>query len=312
MLFRSCALDNRNTPLRQTNCAAAGIPADFNYIYLSSLPFQSGGNPDLRAEKSDSYTVGAVIQPRFLPGFSASVDYYDITVNNVITALSAQSILNACYDQADINNQFCGQFQRAGAAGGPNGEEPFQIIDNSLQVVPLNFAKLKVRGIDVEVAYRREIGNLGRLNTRLIYTRALENASFLNPIDPKRGNTANGELGSPKNAFNWKTSLEHGPFTLGYEMRYLDKMTVGAYENYFSYQGRPPENADAFEKRFYPAVFYHDVRLAIDAGKKYNFYVGVDNLLNTNPPLGASGIGDGSGIYSNRGRFFYSGFVAKF
>ncbi|GLR46299.1 TonB-dependent receptor domain-containing protein [Sphingomonas astaxanthinifaciens] len=307
-----CSLDNRDTPLRQTNCAAAGVPADFNYIYLSSLPFQSGGNPNLREEKSDSYTVGAVIQPRFLPGFSASVDYYDITVNNVITALSAQSILDACYDQTDINNQFCGQFQRAGAAGGPNGEQPFQIIDNSLQVVPLNFAKLKVRGIDVEVAYRREIGNLGRLNTRFIYTRALENASFLNPIDPKRGNTANGELGSPKNAFNWKTSLEHGPFTIGYEMRYLDKMTNGAYENYFSYQGRPPENADAFSKRFYPAVFYHDVRLAIDAGKKYNFYVGVDNLLNTNPPLGASGIGDGSGIYSNRGRFFYSGFVAKF
>jgi outer membrane receptor protein involved in Fe transport len=40
--------------------------------------------------------------------------------------------------------------------------------------------------------------------------------------------------------------------------------------------------------------------------------MGIDNLLNRNPPLGLSGIGDGSGIYTNRGRFFYAGAVAKF
>lgn len=308
-----CSSTNRNNNAnRDANCTAAGIPSSFFYNYRSSLAFQSGGNPELREETSDSFTVGTVIQPRFLPGFSASVDYYDITVNNVITALSAQAILNACYDQTSIDNQFCGQFQRAGAGGGPNGEIPGRIIENSLQVVPLNFAKLKVRGIDVEVAYRRQLGNLGRFNTRLIYTRALENASFLDPITPDFGNTVNGELGNPKNAFNWKNTFETGPITLGYEMRFLDKMTNGAYENYYSYQGRPPQNADAFETRFYKATFYHDVRVAFDVDKKFNFYVGVDNLLNTNPPLGLTGIGDGSGIYSNRGRFFYSGFSAKF
>jgi outer membrane receptor protein involved in Fe transport len=307
-----CALRSRTTQLRQTNCAADGVPADFDFVYVSSLAFQSGGNPNLREETSDSYTVGGVLQPRFLPGFSLSVDYFDITVNNVITALSAQSVLNACYDQADINNQFCGQFQRAGAGGGPRGEIPGQILENSLQVVPLNFAKLKARGIDAELAYRTTLGSLGQLSTRLIYTRALENASFLNPIDPGRGNTMLGELGNPKDAFNLDVNLKTGAVTLGYELRYLGKMTVGAYENYFSYQGRPPQNEDAFNFRYYPAVVYHDVRIGIDAGKDFNFYIGVDNLLDRDPPRGTTGIGDGSGIYSNRGRFFYAGAVAKF
>jgi outer membrane receptor protein involved in Fe transport len=308
-----CALDNRNTTLRQTNCLAAGVPADFNFIYDSSLGFLSGGNPALREETSDSYTVGAVIQPRFLPGFSLSVDYYDITVNNVITSLSAQSVINACYDQADINNQFCDQFQRfTGQGTGPAGEERGQILEGSLQVVPLNFAKLRVRGIDAEMAYRKRFSGIGEFSTRVIYTRALENSSFLNPIDPGRGNTALRELGNPRDAFNLDLNLKSGPITLGYELRYIGKMTNGSYENYFSYQGRPPQNEDAFNIKFWPEVFYHDVRVGIDAGKMFNFYMGIDNVLNRNPPLGLSGIGDGSGIYSNRGRFFYAGVVAKF
>jgi outer membrane receptor protein involved in Fe transport len=308
-----CSLRNRTTPEREANCAAAGVPADFDYVYLSSIGFKSGGNPDLSEEKSDSYTVGAVIQPRFMPGFALTVDYYDITVNNVITSLSAQSVLNACYDQATINNQFCDQFQRFQGPGvGPHGEIPGQILDGSLQVVPLNFAKLKVRGIDFEATYRHQLFNLGRLDTRLIYTHVFEDASFLDPLDPGRGNTSNGELGSPKDAFNLDVDLKTGPFTFGYELRYLGKMSNGAIENYHSYQGRPPQNADFAEERYYPETFYHDARISVDATKRFNFYVGVDNIFNTNPPLGLSGIGDGSGIYTNRGRFMYAGAVAKF
>jgi outer membrane receptor protein involved in Fe transport len=308
-----CSLSSNPTAQILANCRADGVPTGFDFEYDSTIGFLSGGNPNLREETSDSYTVGAVIQPRFLPGFSASVDYYDITVNNVIASLAAQTVVTSCYSQDSINNQFCGQFDRfTGTGRGPAGEIPGQILEGSLRVVPLNFARLKVRGIDAEVAYRRDLGSFGRFNGRLIYTRSLESASFLNPLDPERGNTNNGELGNPKDAFNLDLNLERGPITIGYELRYLGKMTIGAYENYFSYQGRPPENADAFPQRFYPETFYHDARIGIDAGKRFNFYVGVDNILNTNPPLGLSGIGDGSGIYSNRGRFFYSGFVAKF
>jgi len=38
----------------------------------------------------------------------------------------------------------------------------------------------------------------------------------------------------------------------------------------------------------------------------------VDNIANKMPPFGLTGVGGGSGIYDNRGRYFYTGLVAKF
>jgi outer membrane receptor protein involved in Fe transport len=308
-----CSAQNIGTgaTTRPANCAADGVPAGFNFIYRQSLGFLSGGNVNLREETSDSYTVGGVLQPSFLPGFSLSVDYYDITVNDVITSPSAQGILNACYDAADINNQFCALFTRAGAGGGPRGEVPGQILENSLQVVPLNYAKLKVRGIDFEAGYNRNLG-FGQLAFKAIYTLALQNDSFLSPTDPGRADQTLQELGDPRNSFNVSTSLKVGPVTIGHELRYIGRMTPGAYENNFSVQGRPPQNADAFPIVWYPERWYNDVRVSVDATEKFNFYVGVDNIANELPPYGLTGVGGGSAIYNNTGRFFYAGAVAKF
>jgi outer membrane receptor protein involved in Fe transport len=301
------------TANRSANCAALGLPADFdpNTSGVTTL-FQSGGNPNLAEETSDSMTIGGVIQPRFLPGFSLSVDYYDIEVNDVITSPSAQQIVDACYDLESLDNQFCAVFQRAGAGGGPRGEGAFEILQGSLQAVPFNYAKLKVRGIDAEVAYRKRLGSLGTLSTRLNYTHQFQNDDFLNPTDPDRANQLLLELGVPQDKAILNVDFKAGPYTFGYQGRYIGKMTTFSYESFFSKQGRDPTNADVAEQRFYPAVFYHDARIGIDAGQRLNFYFGVDNILNRQPPLGLTGVGGGSGIYSNRGRFFYAGATAKF
>jgi outer membrane receptor protein involved in Fe transport len=298
-------------PNRAANCAAAGVPVGASIPYLQSLPYLSGGNPDLDAEKSDSWTIGGVLQPRFLPGFSASVDYYNITVNNVIVPLDAQTIVDACYDAETPVNSFCGLFTRNGAGAGPNQEAPYQIISNSLLSGPVNFAKLKVRGIDVEAAYRKNFGEFA-LNTRIQYTHVLQNDNFLDPLRPDFADRVRYELGDPADAFNWNVELKHGKVTLGYQMRYIGKMTPGNVENIQSVQGRDPENEDAFDIRYYPDVFYHDLRLQVDVNDKFNAYIGVDNIADRLPPYGLTGIGGGSGIYNNIGRFFYAGAVAKF
>ncbi len=308
-----CSSDNigKGSSTRAANCGAAGVPTTYNFEYQQSLAFLSGGNNALKSEKSDSYTVGGVFQPRFVPGFSLSVDYYDITVNNVITAPSAQDIVDACFDAASLNNQFCKLFSRAGAGGGPRGEEPNQILENSLNVIPLNYAKLKVRGIDFEANYRRKLG-FGEFNFRAIYTLALQNDSFLNPVDPNRADQILEELGDPKHSFNINTSLKMGAFTIGHKLRYIGKMVPNQYEDAHSKQGRAPQNADAFPIVYYPERWYNDVRLDIDATEKFNFYLGIDNVANEIPPYGLTGVGGGSAIYNNIGRFFYFGAVAKF
>ena len=140
----------------------------------------------------------------------------------------------------------------------------------------------------------------------------LQNDNFLDPLFPTVADRVRYELGDPADAFNWNVELKHGKVTFGYQMRYIGKMTPGAVENIQSVQGRPPENEDAFDIRYYPDVIYHDLRLQVDVNDKFNAYFGVDNVGNRLPPYGLTGIGGGSGIYNNIGRFFYAGAVAKF
>jgi outer membrane receptor protein involved in Fe transport len=309
-----CSLRNigSGSAARVANCRAAGIPANYDYVYLSSLELQSGGNPDLQAETSKSLTVGAVFQPRIAPGLSLSVDYYDIKVENVITAPTPQQIVNACYDSPDLNNQFCALFHRAGAGGGAGGEEPFRILEGDLQQRVLNYAAQRARGIDVDLAWRHHFEGFGQFNSHLVYTHVLQRDNYLNPQFPTRADQQLLELGDPQDAFNFDFNLKSGLFTLGYKMRYIGKMVVNAYEDFFSKQGRAPENADWADIRFFPAVFYHDIRIGFDAGKRFNFYMGIDNFMNKQPPLGGTGTGGGTAIYSNRGRYFFGGFLARF
>ncbi len=82
---------------------------------------------------------------------------------------------------------------------------------------------------------------------------------------------------------------------------------IGAFATQNSNQGRPPENADAFPTKFYPDVFYHDLRVGFQPAKSFEFYVGADNIFDRYPPFGLNGTGDGSAIFSTTGRFFYSG-----
>jgi outer membrane receptor protein involved in Fe transport len=299
------------TAARLANCRAAGVPAGYDFVYSQSLEIVSGGNPLLKAETSDSLTLGGVFQPEFIPGLSVSADYYNIKVNKVITSVSAQDIIDQCYDQASLSNVFCTLFQRAGSGGGPRGEEASQILEGSLLQSSLNFAKLQVRGIDAEVNYTRDLGSVGKVTTRLVYTHVFQNDQFLNPADPAFADRILSELGDPQDEFNLNSTLKRGRFTFGYDLQYIGKQYLNSYEDFNGLQGRAPENADYADRQFYKAVFYHDARVSFDPTDTLNFYLGVNNFTNKLPPLGLSGIGGGSGIYDARGRFFFFGMKAK-
>jgi outer membrane receptor protein involved in Fe transport len=320
-----CAAHNigGGSPTRAANCSAAGIPANFDWTEAATPEILSGGNPDLKEETSDSFTAGIVLQPTFLPGFTFSADYFDIDIDDVITAPDAQQIMDACYDAADLNNQFCALFQRWGADGGPNylpgtsdptsdPEAPFALENGTLQQTLLNYASSTARGIDFEVGYNGNIGEVGKLGTRLIYTRMLQRDDFLDPAHPDDPDQVLYELGDPKNAFNWNTDFTVGKFKFGYQMRYIGHMVIDLAENVFSVGGNPPQNADYAEKKYYPEVIYHDLRAAYDIRDDINAYIGVDNLTDRVPPLGLTGVGEGSGIYEVRGRFWYAGFRVGF
>ncbi|MFN3433552.1 MAG: TonB-dependent receptor domain-containing protein [Sphingomonas sp.] len=310
-----CSADNlgRGTQFRAANCAAAGIPTTYNFLYAQSLEIRSGGNPNLKVEKSDSYTYGTVITPTFAPGLVFSVDYYNIKVNDVITAVSAQGIVNNCYDSPSIqNNAFCGQFTRVAAgATGPRGEQAYRIVEGSLLQSSLNFAALKRRGIDADLSYTHKFGET-RIGADVKYTHIFESSSFLNPLQPAFADTTVGELGYPQDQVTVNLGADFGLVTLDTQFRYLSKQAVGAIENHIAFQDRPAQNLDDYDIPFYPDVLYIGAKLGIDIGEKSNFYIGVDNLTDRLPPLGATGLGAGSAIFDNIGRRFYAGVTARF
>jgi outer membrane receptor protein involved in Fe transport len=108
-----------NAAARAANCAAAGVPEDFNSLSNQrSFPVYSFGNPDLSNEKSDSYTVGAVFTPTFIRGFSATIDYIDITLKRAISQFSYSMVVESCYDAANYpNNPFCDLVERDAEPG---------------------------------------------------------------------------------------------------------------------------------------------------------------------------------------------------
>lgn len=312
-----CRAENigAGSQFRAANCEAdlgAELLDSIATLPAYSLEFLSGANPGLREERSNSWTIGAVFQPSFVPGLALTVDYFDISVDNVITAPTAQQVVNACYDLPDLGNQFCQLFERYRGDGiGPNQEVPGQILDANAEIVPLNFAKRTVRGIDFDLNYRYPFGDNNAISTRFIYTHLFERSNFEDPTNPDFENRLLSELGDPQDEFRWNLDLRLSQFTIGYEMRYIGKMVLNNYEDIFPLQDRPPQNADYADVQFYPEVFYHDVRAGVELDR-FDFYLGVDNLLNTNPPFGLTGITEGSAIYRVRGRNFYAGFRAEF
>ena len=116
------------------------------------------GNLDLEPEKADQWNAGVVLSPRFLPGFTASADYFNIKLRDAIDSLSAQDIVNRCFEGGE---QYCDAI-----VPDPNNPTGRVLISRS----PFNFVSLKVSGIDFDAAYRRRIG-IGNFTLRGVATR---------------------------------------------------------------------------------------------------------------------------------------------
>lgn len=320
---------------RAANCAAAGVPVGFvnTPARSATLSIEQGGNPLLEEEKSDSYTVGVVIEPSFAPGFSITVDYYDIKVQNLIAFPTANLILNACYDSASIvGNPYCAQINRL-----PGG----LFDDPAVTVFPANFAKFTTKGLDVDLAYNHSFDNGDRLTYRVIGSWLRDRSQYTDPADPRFRNRLHGELGDPIWELGSSFSYKHKDLTLRYEFRYIGPQAVGTWESQHAMvnpcpangltgfaagnaAGQPttctpfelallgPLNADQFPEKYYKAQHFHDLRLNWEVNDKVSFYTGVDNVFDRKPPRGLLGTGAGSGIFDATGRYFYAGVRADF
>ena len=288
---------------RAANCLAAGVPVGFINLPArqQSTELLSSGNSTLREERSKSLTIGGILQPEQLPGFALSVDYYRISIANVIESVSAQNTVNLCYDAPTLTNAFCPNVLRDATTK--------LFLRPGVLTKSFNYAKRIAEGIDVDVSYASDLGP-GKFTTRFIGTWTKRRDNFPVITDPNFRDQILKELGDPEFAYNLSADYKIGGFTFGYQFRFLDKAVVNSIEDIITINGAPPQNPDYSNPLFYPASTYHDFRATLDVNPKFQIYGGVDNAFDKEPPFGLTGTGAGSGIYDNVGRFFYIGIKA--
>lgn len=285
-----------NPAVREANCRADGIPVGFTDPLTARITGLTGGNPNLEEERSTSWTVGGVLQPRFLPGFTATVDYWNYEITNAIANVSADEIASGCYDSPDFpNNTFCGLFSRNRTAGSPTF-----LGFNSFRSAPVNFARFQAQGIDFQARYRFPLGDdAGVVTARIGGTYAIKNTNFTSVTDPNSEDDFIGEAQRPEVAFNTGLAWEIGALRVEWE---------SFWQSAQYYQGIDVEDPSGFAEPNRDDPFWsHDLNLAYDVTEALTFRFGVNNLTDERP-FAAEAAYPISAI----GRNYFIGFRAKY
>lgn len=301
----------RALPGFAANIGQAGNPTPGAFFYeladIQGINGFDGGNLDLQEETAKTLTVGGVITPSFLPGLSLSVDYFRIKVDNAIGTTPRDVSIGQCLESGVA--AFCNNVVRSAANG--------RLVTVNSQLA--NIANLKTSGIDVALQYNTPLGFAAddRLTLNVYYTYLidLEKRSFPGaPLEENRGQLGgDGRLGA---GFKHKASARIGynfdNVTLSWQANYLGKIqdTLGGYGD-----------ADLDRLNSVGSYWYHDaqVRFDVDPDKRFEFYVGVDNVFDKKPPFLPSGFASSvtgtetaADTYDPFGRRWYAGARVRF
>lgn len=254
-----------------------------------------GGNADLKPEIADTISMGAVYQPGWFRGFSGSVDYYKIKIQDSISTLAVQQIVDRCFAG---NADLCSQISRV------NGD----IIE--IRSTNLNLAGFETNGLDIELAYRTPLSAFSENWVGNIGLRAL--ANYVGKFETNDGVTAldlAGSLGDRQPDWTIQTSAfyENGPVRVTVTNRYLSS---GVVSNDFKAANQIDDNHVAARLYTNLNVNYKFERFGADA----EVYANVDNVFGVEPP---KGFGWGYGLaaspqYDVIGRMFKLGLRVRY
>lgn len=270
---------------RAANCRADGIPAGFTDPLTARFTGVVAGNPDLLPEESTSWTAGVVLRPRFLEGFAATIDYWSIDLTDAISAISAQNIVDSCYDAASLNNQFCALFSR-----NRNAASPTFLGFNFLRQLDVNFARQIVTGVDFDFGYTFERGDLGLLRAGVngSYLQRRDNYEFFG--EPDRRNPEKQELNNPEWVLNVSLNWSYDAVSVSWNSTYWDRTLFRDVEFEVLNETLNPWGS---------SVWQHDLAASYTFAGATQVSIGIDNLSDERPyvnewaipvsPIGRSG-----------------------
>lgn len=283
--------NSTNQTLR-ANCAAAGVPANFDQG-TPAEPVIEGGNPDVEPEQAKTFTIGAVLAPTALPRFQATVDYYKIKITNSISSEAPEEVVNDCYLRSIASA--CSRFTRNAS---------YHI--SGLKLGTTNLGETETDGIDFSLGYTFPDVAGGQLSLRS------NNSYLLNYITREPGRPADNSAGKartdrlpqptfPRLRSNLEVGYVNGDAVLQYTARYIDSMKDPVYK------GDNPLKYDGVD-----AVIYHDLYGSYSFGN-VTLGAGVNNLFDKKPPY-AFGTAANTLLttYDVKGRYFFVRASANF
>lgn len=294
------AAPTTNANLRAV-CIAQGAPAGVIGSITNPTAAQAnitvGGNLNLAPEKANTWTLGAVFQPDFIPGFSMSLDYYNIKISDVIGTALPGDIVAACFGNitaASATNPDCTSFRRNPITGGLDGDPA---ITGGLFGPTNNLGKLSTDGFDLLANWKGDIG-FADLSLAFVgnWTRSSKfNANPSNPASLNRECVGYYSVncsftGSIQPEFSTSTRATFGfeDVDLSFLWRWIDAVQ---FEPQQIIDDGGPANTVQPQFRNIPAEHYFDLTARWNASDNFSFTFIVQNLLDNQPKVVGNTIG---------------------
>lgn len=193
-----------DTVVDPRHCAADG---GFTTEECKSEEFQINGlhisNPNLKSEKSKQWSLGGVWD--ITPEFSIKADYWNTEINNVISYISAQTIVNRDNGDSKLAIPAGLSIKRDPASGAI-----LQIVSGSS-----NEGLVQYSGIDLNVLFQHKLGGVGKFRHELNWAQRLQAKS--------NGTDFNGTFGDPKARATLSNNWELGAFEATWNINFIDK-----------------------------------------------------------------------------------------
>lgn len=268
-----------------------------------------GGNPNLKPETSDTYSVGFVATPSVVPGLSVTVDYFKIKIKDVIDTVPSDLAVDLCGKTG--NAAFCSLITRDPTTG----SLWIGRIAN-VKATYVNIASLTRSGIDVDLAYRFDLEDVGVNDMgSLAFNFAgtwMDKATKV-PLPGQEGYDCVGVHGTtcgvptPEWRHRFRTTWA-SPFdvNLSLSWRYIDSVKT---------EGTTNPLTDKLK-----AMNYFDLAATYSPVEFLSLSLGVNNVFDKDPPLASSTLlastyGNGNtypGTYDTMGRYVFMGAQVKF
>mgnify|MGYP002700302365 CR=1 FL=1 len=294
----------------RANCAADGLPEDFNLSSDQSTSI-TGGNPDLSPEESDSFTAGFVYTHE--SGFTASLDYFDIEIKDGVGTAGTDNVIRACYESANFSDPLC-QFMMGAAITDdtPHPTAANRSVLGNISGVLLTNANLGVfntSGVDFDMAQSFDVSG-GTLRLSL-------NGTYLDeyvytPIPGADEVSLAGKFGADQWENNLATySKIRANLTVGYS---TDDWAVNWVSHYQSAtDDLLGEDGDGNIDNVADSVWYHDIQ-GTYFYDNYTFTLGARNATDIDAPYTTNNQDSNTipASYDTAGRFMYAKVAVKF